>query len=161
MCVSACSLKRPDSKSLAALVVAAALFTAGCATPRSAPLPEIGDWDTRTAVLGGLDEWEFSGRIGVTARDEGFNATLRWAQHGDDFQATVSGPLGIGTVRLELYKGNCVINGRKSDFSLYDEDVASMEADQGVYDPQDAIGFIKLNSLPLKIDHRVRKKNQG
>lgn len=65
-----------------------------------------------------------------------------------------------GTVRLELYKGNCMVTGRRSPFSLYDEDIATMEADGGVYHPEDAIGFIKLNALPLKIDHRIMKKKK-
>ncbi len=60
-----------------------------------------------------------------------------------------------GTVRLELYKGNCTVSGRKSPFSLYDEDSATMEADQGTYDPRDANGFIKLNALPLRINRRL------
>ena len=63
-----------------------------------------------------------------------------------------------GTVRLELYKGNCTVTGRKSPFSLYDLDVASMEKDQGTYHPEDAHGFIALNALPLKMAHRQRKK---
>ncbi|MBF0286310.1 MAG: argininosuccinate synthase [SAR324 cluster bacterium] len=63
-----------------------------------------------------------------------------------------------GEVRLELYKGNCLVTGRRSPYSLYDSDIATMEADQGAYNPQDAIGFIKLNALPLQVDHRVRQK---
>ncbi len=64
-------------------------------------LPEIDSWNTRTQVLAELDEWEFNGRIAVKTDADGFNGKLRWAQNGDDFTATVSGPLGIGTVRLE------------------------------------------------------------
>ncbi len=52
-------------------------------------------------MLGALRDWEFSGRIAVSAGDDGFNGKLRWAQKDDSFQATVSGPLGIGTVRIE------------------------------------------------------------
>ncbi len=63
-----------------------------------------------------------------------------------------------GEVRLELYKGNCLVTGRRSPYSLYDSDIATMEADQGAYNPQDAIGFIKLNALPLQVDHRVRQR---
>jgi outer membrane lipoprotein LolB len=64
-------------------------------------LPEIDSWNTRTQVLAELDQWEFNGRIAVKTDTDGFNGKLRWAQNGDDFTATVSGPLGIGTVRLE------------------------------------------------------------
>lgn len=56
-----------------------------------------------------------------------------------------------GTVRLKLYKGNCIPVGRKSDQSLYQESFATFEEDQ-VYDQGDATGFIRLNGLRLKIN---------
>jgi argininosuccinate synthase len=56
-----------------------------------------------------------------------------------------------GTVRLKLYKGNCIVVGRKSDQSLYQESFATFEEDQ-VYDQGDATGFIRLNGLRLKIN---------
>lgn len=59
------------------------------------------DWETRRAVLTGIEAWEFEGRVGVRAGEEGFNANLRWRQDGDLFHASLSGPLGIGTVRIE------------------------------------------------------------
>jgi len=55
-----------------------------------------------------------------------------------------------GTARLKLYKGNCIVVGRKSPFSLYSEDVATFEKDR-VYNQKDATGFIRLNALRLKI----------
>jgi argininosuccinate synthase len=63
----------------------------------------------------------------------------------DDTQERVT-----GTARLKLYKGNCVVVGRKSPFSLYNEDFATFEKDQ-VYNQKDATGFIRLNALRLKI----------
>ena len=65
-----------------------------------------------------------------------------------------------GEVRIELYKGNCIVSGRKSPNSLYDGDMATMEDDFGIYDPQDAIGFIKLNALPLRIQASLKSKNK-
>ena len=62
----------------------------------------------------------------------------------DDSQKRVS-----GTVRLKLYKGNVIVEGRKSPNSLYDEDTVTFEADT-VYDQRDA-GFIKLNALRLRL----------
>lgn len=56
-----------------------------------------------------------------------------------------------GVVRLKLYKGNVVVVGRKSDDSLFDETIATFEDDGGAYDHKDAEGFIKLNSLRLRI----------
>jgi argininosuccinate synthase len=70
----------------------------------------------------------------------------------DQSQATAS-----GTVRLKLYKGNVTTVGRKSDFSLYDESIASMDDDESDYQPEDAGGFIRLNGLRLK--ERFRKQD--
>lgn len=52
-------------------------------------------------MLGNLQEWEFIGRIAVKAADEGFNGKFNWAQNDEAFNASVGGPLGIGTVRIE------------------------------------------------------------
>ncbi len=56
-----------------------------------------------------------------------------------------------GTVRLKLYKGNIIIAGRQSPFSLYREDYASF-GEEDVYNQQDAHGFIQLFGLPLKVE---------
>ena len=55
-----------------------------------------------------------------------------------------------GVVRVKLYKGNVIIEGRKSPHSLYSEDLSTFENDSGAYDQKDAEGFIKINSLRLK-----------
>jgi argininosuccinate synthase len=55
-----------------------------------------------------------------------------------------------GTVRLKLYKGNIITAGRKSQFSLYNPHVATMENDRGAYNQADAGGFIRLNGLRLR-----------
>lgn len=100
MCVNACS-RNPRSRVRRFVIVALAAVLTGCATPRSAQLPDIGSWEARKEVLGGLDAWEFSGRIAVKTADDGFNGKLRWAQDDDDFSATASGPLNAGAVRIE------------------------------------------------------------
>lgn len=92
-------LKQSNVKSLAAVALATVL--AGCAAPKSALLPELNDWDARRQVLAGLDEWEFNGRIAVKTANDGFNGKLRWSQDRDAFEATASGPLGAGAVRIE------------------------------------------------------------
>ena len=61
-----------------------------------------------------------------------------------------------GTVRLKLYKGNCIVVGRKSPKSLYHPDYATFEEDT-VYDQSLAEGFIQLNALRLKISNLLRK----
>jgi len=54
-----------------------------------------------------------------------------------------------GEARLTLYKGNVIVDGRKSDDSLYDEATVTFEEDD-VYDQGDATGFIRLQSLRLR-----------
>jgi len=55
-----------------------------------------------------------------------------------------------GDVRLKLYKGNCIVLGRKAEKSLYNQNIASFEESHG-YSQNDADGFIKLNALRLKL----------
>jgi argininosuccinate synthase len=59
-----------------------------------------------------------------------------------------------GDVKVTLFKGNVVIEGRRSSNSLYSEDLSTFENDSGAYDQRDAEGFIKINALRLK----TRKK---
>lgn len=59
-----------------------------------------------------------------------------------------------GTVRLILYKGNVMVNGRKSANSLFFQDIATFEEDS-TYNQKDAEGFIKLNALRLKVRKRA------
>jgi len=73
----------------------------------------------------------------------------------DATQRTVS-----GTVRLKLYKGSCIVVGRKSPHSLYREEFATFGADE-VYDQKDAEGFINLFGLPLKIKALVERTRAG
>jgi len=56
-----------------------------------------------------------------------------------------------GQVRLELYKGNVTVLGRRSENSLYDETIATFEDDGGSYQQRDAEGFIKLNALRMRV----------
>jgi argininosuccinate synthase len=65
-----------------------------------------------------------------------------------------------GTVRIKLYKGNIIPAGRKSLYSLYNPQIATMEADPTkAYNQDDATGFIRLNGLRLKTGAiRDRKK---
>lgn len=61
-----------------------------------------------------------------------------------------------GTVRVKLYKGNIMIAGRKSALSLYNPNIATMEADPTqAYNQDDASGFIHLNALRLKVASHV------
>jgi argininosuccinate synthase len=65
-----------------------------------------------------------------------------------------------GTVRLKLYKGNVMVTGRESPYSLYAKDLVTFEEDGGAYDQKDAAGFIKLNALRLRTLASRKKKMQ-
>ena len=62
-----------------------------------------------------------------------------------------------GTARIKLYKGNCIIAGRKAPKSLYNVKLATFEAED-VYNQKDAEGFIKLNALRLKANRSLRSR---
>jgi argininosuccinate synthase len=55
-----------------------------------------------------------------------------------------------GTVTLRLYKGNIEVLSRKSQYSLYDDDIASFTMGKS-YDQKDALGFINCTGLPIKV----------
>ncbi len=64
----------------------------------------------------------------------------------DKSQANVT-----GTVTLKLYKGNVIVTGRASPYSLYSAAHVTFEDDAGAYNQQDAEGFIRLNALRLRL----------
>ena len=65
-----------------------------------------------------------------------------------------------GVVKLKLYKGNVIVTGRSSPYSLYSQDLVTFEDDKGAYDQKDAQGFIKLNALRLRT-LAMRKRKSG
>jgi len=83
---------------------------------------------------------------------------LWWSPEREMLQAAIdkSQAAVTGTVRLKLYKGNVIVEGRKAPTSLYDPEIATFEEDT-VYNQKDAEGFIKLNALRL----RTLKKQRG
>ena len=64
-----------------------------------------------------------------------------------------------GEITLKLYKGNILISNRQSNHSLYDTDLVSFEDSDTDYDQSDAGGFIKINSLRLRLLAKRNKKN--
>ncbi len=82
-----------------------------------------------------------------------------WSPEREMLQGMIDATQNVvnGTVRIKLYKGNVDVVGRKSDNSLFDENIATFEDDGGAYDQADADGFIKLNALRL----RTLAKNRG
>ncbi len=88
------------------LVLASALLAvalAGCKTlppPAPAAPSESAPWEVRRAALQARENFDLSGKIGVAAGQDGFNAKLRWQQHGKQSQLALDGPLGVGGVRI-------------------------------------------------------------
>ena len=62
-----------------------------------------------------------------------------------------------GTVRVKLYKGSCIVVGRKSPITLYEPDIATFDESQ-LYDQKDASGFMNIFGLPIKVESLLRKK---
>ncbi len=98
---------------------------AGCVTTGGRLLPEFASWEERRSILEATDEWEFSGRIGVSAGDEGFNGKLWWRQDGVVFRARISGPIGVGTI---------FINGDNRELTLTEQDGTVTELEDAEID---------------------------
>ncbi|MCU0493063.1 MAG: argininosuccinate synthase [Chloroflexaceae bacterium] len=96
-------------------------------------------------------------RIAIDYADLVYNG--RWftplREHYDSFVHSTQGNL-TGEVRLKLYKGNAIVVGRRSPFSLYREDLATFGPD-AVYNQKDAESFIKLYGLGIKVQSLLKK----
>ncbi|WP_428911323.1 argininosuccinate synthase [Niallia sp. Krafla_26] len=64
-----------------------------------------------------------------------------------------------GTVRVKLFKGHAIVEGRKSEYSLYDENLATYTSDDE-FDHTAAVGFIKLWGLPTKVQSIVQNNKK-
>jgi len=79
-----------------------------------------------------------------------------FAPESELMRATIDATQGrvTGEVKVKLYRGNVIVAGRRSPNSLYQEKLATFEADT-VYNQRDAEGFIKLNALRLRTLKKV------
>ncbi|HEY9576810.1 MAG TPA: argininosuccinate synthase, partial [Pseudobacillus sp.] len=62
-----------------------------------------------------------------------------------------------GTVRVKLFKGHAIVEGRKSEYSLYDEKLATYTTEDE-FDHEAAVGFIQLWGLPTKVNSMVQQE---
>ncbi len=107
---------------IAAGLLSLALLAACATTTREqVDLPEFKTWDARQAALAEISDWEFRGRIGVKAGDDGFNGKVRWIQQDEQFIATVGGPIGIGTVRIEGAGNKAVLTDKEGARTRLDD----------------------------------------
>jgi argininosuccinate synthase len=65
-----------------------------------------------------------------------------------------------GAVRVKLFKGNCLVVGRKSPSSLYDYSLATYDKDDA-FDQSASVGFIHIWGLPAKIQSKIQGKDSG
>jgi len=122
-----------------ATVALGLVLLSSCAVRRGLELPPLPDWDTRQQVLAAIPEWAFTGRIGVSAGTEGFNGKLRWNQVDNGFSATVSGPLGVGAIK---------INGDSRRVTVIDKDGQGIELTNPEEDLRSMYGWtIPVTSL--------------
>jgi outer membrane lipoprotein LolB len=132
------------------------LVVTGCAANRGIELPEFTDWATRTRTLAGIDDWEFKGRIGVSAAGDGFNGKLRYQQSKNHFRATVSGPLGFGTVRIQGNGRRVTVTDKDGKQTVLQEPESALRSMYGWTIPVSSLRFWALGipdpALPAGID---------
>ena len=120
------------------LVILAGMLSA-CVSTTGGMLPDFESWPARKAYLESTDEWEFSGRIGISAGDEGLNGKFWWRQDGVVFRARISGPIGVGTI---------FINGDHRELTLTEQDGTVTELEDAEIDLQIRYGWtIPVTSL--------------
>ncbi len=143
MCASDSSRTRSKARSLA--VLAAAVLLSACASqPPSADLPDISTWDARRDVLSNLESWTFNGRIAVRNSADGFNGKLRYRQEAGDFEAVMSGPLGIGTVMLEGEGDELRFTDKDGQITRFEDPEADLERRYGWQVPLDSLRYWAL-----------------
>lgn len=79
------------------------LLLAGCETlaPRVEGPADLDTWQARQAWLTELREWRLEGRAAIATADDGWNANVDWVQLGDHISLRFSGPLGVGSARID------------------------------------------------------------
>jgi len=115
-----------------------ALLSACVATPRRSET--ILDPVAQRAVIAALDKYQLDGRVAVAAGTEGFNASMNWSQSGAASAVRLSGPMGAGTLQLQLTEGRLQIESRGQKL----QDAAAqdlMRQQLGFEPPLDALRF--------------------
>ena len=100
-----------------ALLVAAGLLLAGCATRPVVPVtPE--SWAARAATLATMDDWEAHGRIAIRAANGGGQGSLHWEQRGELARIRLSGPFGAGAYLIEWDRERLTVTSRDGEVAL-------------------------------------------
>ncbi|MDH5617054.1 MAG: lipoprotein insertase outer membrane protein LolB [Gammaproteobacteria bacterium] len=153
----------------AGLVVVLAVLTGCATTPTGIDLPPIDNWEVRNEVLGRIESWSFKGRIAVKAGDEGFNGKFNWTQEDEAFTATVGGPLGMGTVRIEGDGKTVVLTDKNGESTVLEDAELELRWRYGWTIPVNSLRFWALG-IPdpaaaavteLDDDGRLERLEQG
>lgn len=91
----------------------AALGLGACALQPVPPEESAARFSARSAELARHDHWSMVGRVAVNANGEGWAASLRWRQAGEDFQINIFDTLGRTLVRLEGVPGSVILQSRE------------------------------------------------
>jgi outer membrane lipoprotein LolB len=123
------------------VLIALLLSIGGCAVQRGHDLRDITDWESRQRILTATTRWEFSGRIGVSDGDEGFNGKIWWWQRDDFFRATLSGPLGAGSIRIDGEGQKLIVTDENGAVTAMDNGQADLRARYGWTIPLQSLRF--------------------
>ena len=127
-----------------AVLLVCALLCAGCVTLRSAGLPPLPDYAARQQALNNVRNWGFTGRIAVRDSLDGFNGNLHWEQRREYFDARVSGPLGMGTVRIAGDPGEVRVTDKDGGEVLLDDPENDLRRLYGWHIPVESLRYWAL-----------------
>lgn len=153
--------------SRAALTALGLLILAGCVTAPRRPTRTL-PWPQRRARLRALDSFELSGRVAVVANGQGFDANLHWHQQGARSRVDLSGPLGLGGVRV-VADGSRLDVETSSGRKLTSEQAREqLRAQLGFEPPLGSLRYWLLgvpdpagpSSMQLDAEHRVAAMQQ-
>ena len=104
------------------------------------------------------NQLRFKRQVGIEYSELVYNG-LWYSQHRENLEAYLQNAQRFvsGTVKVKFHKGNCIVIGRKSKYSLYDYQLATYD-DSDSFDHKSAVGFIKIFSLPTTLQKKNTKK---
>ena len=132
--------------SFRALIAAALLFAAGCATTWDSERPAT-DWDSYRAHAASITSWNLSAKVALRWRGGAESASLTWVQRDGQSEVDLSGPFGAGAVRIS-HDNNVLQVERGGERRVYDSSTpATLAAATGWPIPVDALRYW-LRGLP-------------
>lgn len=107
------------------------------------------------------NQLRFKRQVGIEYSELVYNG-LWYSQHRENLEAYLKNTQRFvtGTVKVKFHKGNCIVIGRKSKYSLYDYQLATYD-DSDSFDHKSAVGFIKIFSLPTTLQKKIQKNKDN